>query len=35
VGALGLVDTKPRELSGDQLALLKKFAAVVEAQLQP
>jgi GAF domain-containing protein len=35
VGALALVDTRPRELSPRDLALLVQFAAVVEAQLQP
>jgi GAF domain-containing protein len=33
VGALGLVDTRPREFSARQLSLLRRFAAVVEAQL--
>jgi GAF domain-containing protein len=35
VGALGIVDTRPRDLSARDLGLLVKFAAVVEAQLQP
>jgi GAF domain-containing protein len=35
VGAVGLVDTSPREFGPDQVALLEKFAAVIEAQLQP
>jgi GAF domain-containing protein len=34
VGAVALVDTQPRELSDKQLGLLKKFAALVEIELQ-
>jgi len=33
VGALGLVDTKPRQFSAKQVGLLRKFAALVETQL--
>jgi GAF domain-containing protein len=33
VGALGIVDTAPREFSARQLGLLRKFAALVETQL--
>lgn len=33
VGALGLVDTRPREFPARQLGLLRKFAALVETQL--
>jgi len=35
VGAVGLVDTSPRDFGADQVALLEKFAAVIEAQIQP
>ena len=35
VGALGIVDTAPRTFGADQVELLAKFAAVVEAQIQP
>jgi GAF domain-containing protein len=34
-GAVGLVDTSPRDFGVDQVALLEKFAAVIEAQIQP
>ena len=34
VGAVALVDTTPREFSAKQLGLLKKFAALVETELQ-
>jgi GAF domain-containing protein len=34
VGALGLVDTEPREFSSKDLARLRKFAALVETELQ-
>jgi len=34
VGALGLVDTEPREFSSKDLARLRKFATLVEAELQ-
>jgi GAF domain-containing protein len=33
IGALALVDTKPREFSPKQLGRLKKLAALVEAQI--
>jgi GAF domain-containing protein len=34
VGALGLVDTKPREFSAKQIGQLKKFAALVETEIR-
>ena len=34
IGALGLVDTKPREFSAKQIGLLKKFAALVETEIR-
>jgi GAF domain-containing protein len=34
VGALGLVDTEPREVSSKDLARLRKFATLVETELQ-
>jgi GAF domain-containing protein len=34
VGALGLVDTKPREFSAKQIGQLKKFAALVEVEIR-
>jgi GAF domain-containing protein len=33
IGALGLVDTKPRELSPKQIGQLEKFAALVESEI--
>ena len=33
VGALGLVDTKPREFSAQDVGRLKKFGSLVEAEL--
>lgn len=35
IGSFCLVDTKPRELSTRQIGQLKKFAAIVEAELRP
>jgi GAF domain-containing protein len=34
VGALGLVDTEPREFSSKDLSRLRKFATLVETELQ-
>jgi len=34
IGALGLVDTKPREFSDRQIGQLKKFAALVETEIR-
>jgi GAF domain-containing protein len=34
IGSFCLVDTKPRELSAKQIGQLKKFAAIVEAEIQ-
>jgi GAF domain-containing protein len=34
VGAIGLVDTEPREFSRQQISRLEKFAALVEAELR-
>lgn len=33
IGALSLVDTKPHEFSARQIGRLKKFAALVEAEI--
>ena len=34
IGSFCLVDTKPREFSAKQIGQLKKFAAIVEAEIQ-
>jgi GAF domain-containing protein len=34
IGALGLVDTKPREFSAKKIGQLKKFAALVETEIR-
>ena len=34
IGALGIIDTRPRQLSDKQIGQLKKFAALLEAEIR-
>lgn len=35
IGSFCLVDSKPRDFSAKQIGQLRKFAAIVEAAIQP